>query len=108
MIGRSRIFSGLEKHKALDAVTGGEVGQEIATLLSTKGVTLLAWGENGFREMSNSKRPVATPADMEGMKIRVVGTPLFIDTMKALGAKVGARHQQLGYRDFASWIESHT
>jgi tripartite ATP-independent transporter DctP family solute receptor len=73
-------------YKALDAVTGGEVGQEIATLLNKKGVTLLAWGENGFREMSNSKRPVATPADMEGMKIRVVGTPIFIDTMKALGA----------------------
>ena len=73
-------------YKALDAVTGGEVGNEIGTLLKQKGVTLLAWGENGFREMSNSKRPVATPADMEGMKIRVVGTPIFIDTMKALGA----------------------
>lgn len=73
-------------YQALDAVTGGEVGQEIGTLLADKGVTLLAWGENGFREMTNSKRPVATPADMEGMKIRVVGTPIFIDTMKALGA----------------------
>ena len=73
-------------YKALDSVTGGAVGTDIANLLSKKGVTLLAWGENGFREMSNSKRPVATPADMEGMKIRVVGTPIFIDTMKALGA----------------------
>lgn len=73
-------------YKALDAVTGGEVGLEIAELLNKKGVTLLAWGENGFREMTNSKRAVATPADMEGMKVRVVGTPIFIETMKALGA----------------------
>ena len=73
-------------YKALDAVTGGEVGQDIADLLHKKGVTLLAWGENGFREMTNSKRAVATPADMEGMKVRVVGTPIFIETMKALGA----------------------
>jgi tripartite ATP-independent transporter DctP family solute receptor len=73
-------------YKALDAVTGGVVGDEIAALLKSKGVTLLAWGENGFREMTNSKRAVATPADMKGMKIRVVGTPIFIETMKALGA----------------------
>jgi len=73
-------------YKALDAVTNGEVGGDIATLLNKKGVTLLAWGENGFREMTNSKRAVASPEDMEGMKIRVVGTPIFIETMKALGA----------------------
>jgi len=73
-------------YAALDAVTQGEVGQEIGNILHEKGVTLLAWGENGFREITNSKRPIATPADLEGLKIRVVGTPIFIDTMKALGA----------------------
>ena len=73
-------------YKALDAVTGGEVGKDIAGLLNKKGVTLLSWGENGFREMTNSKRAVATPADLEGLKVRVVGAPIFIETMKALGA----------------------
>jgi tripartite ATP-independent transporter DctP family solute receptor len=73
-------------YKALDAVTGGEVGAEIANLLHDKGVTLLAWGENGFRELTNSKGPVSKPEDLHGMKVRVVGTPIFIDTMKALGA----------------------
>ncbi len=73
-------------YNAFDAVIHGEVGQEIASLLNKKGVTLLGWGENGFRELTNSKRAVATPADLEGMKIRVVGAPIFIDTMKALGA----------------------
>ncbi|BHH85250.1 DctP family TRAP transporter solute-binding subunit [Desulforhopalus sp. 52FAK] len=72
-------------YKALDAVTGGEVGQELTDMLSKKGVTVLAWGENGFREITNSKRAIKTPADLEGMKIRVVGTPIFIETMKALG-----------------------
>jgi TRAP-type C4-dicarboxylate transport system substrate-binding protein len=46
----------------------------------------LAWGENGFREMSNSKRPIASPADMKGMKFRVVGSPLYNETFSALGA----------------------
>jgi len=72
-------------YKALDAVTNGEVGQEIANILHKKGVTLLAWGENGFREITNSKHAITTPEDLEGMKVRVVGTPIFIDIMKALG-----------------------
>lgn len=73
-------------YKALDAVTQGEVGTEIADMLNKKGVTLLAWGENGFREITNSKHAITKPADLEGLKIRVVGTPVFIETMKALGA----------------------
>ncbi|MFT5702275.1 MAG: tripartite ATP-independent transporter DctP family solute receptor [Desulforhopalus sp.] len=73
-------------YKALDAVTGGEVGQELSEMMHKKGVTILAWGENGFREITNSKRSIKTPADLEGLKVRVVGTPIFIETMKALGA----------------------
>ncbi|MFW2367689.1 MAG: DctP family TRAP transporter solute-binding subunit [Desulforhopalus sp.] len=73
-------------YKALDAVTQGEVGKELSDMLNAKGVTVLAWGENGFREITNSKRAIAKPADLEGLKIRVVGTPIFIETMKALGA----------------------
>ena len=46
----------------------------------------LAWGENGFREVTNSKRPIKTPEDMKGLKIRVVGSPLFLDIFTALGA----------------------
>ncbi|HIJ37690.1 MAG TPA: DctP family TRAP transporter solute-binding subunit [Rhodospirillaceae bacterium] len=73
-------------HRALDALTHGAVGQDLFTLLAGKDVVPLAWGENGFREISNSKHPVTTPDDVKGMKIRVVGSPLFIDTMTALGA----------------------
>ncbi len=73
-------------YKALDAVTQGDVGKDLSEMLKAKGVTVLAWGENGFREITNSKRAIKTPADLEGLKVRVVGTPIFIDTMKALGA----------------------
>jgi len=73
-------------HKAIDALTKGEVGQDLFKLLATKDVVPLAWGENGFREISNSKQAIRTPADLKGLKIRVVGSPLFVDTMSALGA----------------------
>ena len=73
-------------YQALDAVIAGEVGKEIEEELHKKGVTVLAWGENGFRELTNSKLAVKSPEDMVGLKVRVVGTPIFIDTMQALGA----------------------
>ena len=73
-------------YAAVDALTQGEVGKKIFSILEHDGVVPLAWGENGTRELSNSKRPVKTPADLKGMKIRVVGSPLFADTFTALGA----------------------
>src|SRR5574343_117412 len=73
-------------YKAMDALTQGEVGKELFATLEKRDVIPLAWGENGFREMSNSKRDIATPADMKGMKFRVVGSPLYNETFSALGA----------------------
>lgn len=73
-------------HKALDALTGGEVGKELFKILENKDVVPLAWGENGFRELSNSKKPIRTPEDLKGLKIRVVGSPLYLETFTALGA----------------------
>jgi tripartite ATP-independent transporter DctP family solute receptor len=73
-------------YAAVDALTQGEVGKKIFTILDRDGVVPLAWGENGTRELTNSKRPIQHPADLKGMKIRVVGSPLFSDTFSALGA----------------------
>ncbi len=73
-------------YKAIDALTQGGVGKELFTIIERREVVPLAWGENGFREMSNSKRPVVTPADIKGLKFRVVGSPLFNETFTALGA----------------------
>lgn len=73
-------------YKALDALTQGEVGKSIFASLDKAGVVPLAWGENGFREVSNSKREIRKPEDLKGMKLRVVGSPLYIETFNALGA----------------------
>ncbi|MGM0784090.1 MAG: DctP family TRAP transporter solute-binding subunit [Pseudomonadota bacterium] len=72
--------------EAVDAVTGGEAGEMVFEAIESRGVVPLAWGENGFRQLSNSQGPIDEPADLEGLKIRVVGSPLFQDTFTALGA----------------------
>jgi tripartite ATP-independent transporter DctP family solute receptor len=69
-----------------DAMTQGEVGKKLFELIEARGAIPLAWGENGFRQLSNSKRIITSPEDLKGMKIRVVGSPLFMDTFTALGA----------------------
>jgi tripartite ATP-independent transporter DctP family solute receptor len=73
-------------YAALDAVENGPVGKKIFQALDEKGALALGWGENGFREITNSKRAISKPEDLDGLKIRVVGSPIFIDTFKALGA----------------------
>ena len=73
-------------YAAVDALTQGEVGQEIFKSLEKAGVVPLAWGENGYREVSNSKRAIRKPEDLKGLKIRVVGSPIFSDMFTALGA----------------------
>ncbi|MBP6896520.1 MAG: DctP family TRAP transporter solute-binding subunit [Gammaproteobacteria bacterium] len=73
-------------YAAIDALTQGEVGKDIFARLDKAGVVPLAWGENGFREVTNSKRPIKTPEDLKGMKLRVVGSPIYSDTFSALGA----------------------
>ena len=73
-------------YAAIDALTQGEVGKEMFKILDKAGVVPLAWGLNGYRELSNSKHPIKSPADLKGLKIRVVGSPLFLETFTALGA----------------------
>ncbi len=72
-------------YKHLDAVKTGEPGKKIFKTIEERGVVGLAWGENGYRELTNSKRPVRKPEDLEGLKIRVVGSPIFVDTFRAMG-----------------------
>ena len=73
-------------YAAIDALTQGDVGKQMFGILEKAGVVPLAWGLNGYRELTNSKHAVKTPADLKGMKIRVVGSPLFLETFTALGA----------------------
>ncbi|MDB5941090.1 MAG: dicarboxylate transporter, DctP subunit [Ramlibacter sp.] len=73
-------------YAAVDALTHGDVGRDLFKAIDQAGVLPLAWGENGYREISNSKQEIRKPEDLKGMKIRVVGSPLFLDTFTALGA----------------------
>lgn len=68
-----------------DAVTMGPVGAKMLDGLEGNGMIGMALWENGFRALSNSQRNVETPEDMQGLKIRVIGAPVFIDTFTALG-----------------------
>lgn len=69
-----------------DAVMDGEFGEMINEKLAEVGLVNLGYWENGFRNLSNSKRPVEKWEDFEGMKIRVMQNNIFLDTFQNLGA----------------------
>lgn len=69
-------------YRALD----GEVGDILMKELEEKNLKGLAFGENGFRHMSNNKGPVTQPSDLKGLKFRTLENPLHTDTFKAFGA----------------------
>ncbi len=69
----------------VDATTQGVPGEMLTDRLAEEGIVVLAWGENGFREVTNNTRPITSPADMQGLNMRVAG-PMYIDVMDALGA----------------------
>jgi len=71
-----------EAYEVLD----GPIGQEILTKLEDVNMKGLAYAERGFRNLTNSKKTVNTPADVDGLKVRVMENPVYIDTFKALGA----------------------
>jgi len=72
-------------YKAVDAAMASPAATDLFKALEKKNMVGLAWGENGFREVTNNKRPIKSPDDMKGLKMRVV-TPMYIDIMRALGA----------------------
>jgi len=70
------------------AVAQGPVGAAIAAKFADKGLTLLALGKQGFRHITNSKRPIRTPDDLKGLKIRLIPNEMYLMSFKALGAEV--------------------
>jgi tripartite ATP-independent transporter DctP family solute receptor len=70
------------------AVAQGPVGAALGAKFADKGLTLLALGKQGFRNITNSKRPIRTPDDIKGLKIRVISNDIYPMTFKALGADV--------------------
>lgn len=68
------------------AVFDGPVGDYLNRKLSAAGIHVLGWWENGFRHITNSKRPVNTLEDLKGLKLRTQPNPLTLDAFKAIGA----------------------
>ena len=67
------------------AVFDGPIGQGILAKLDTVGIKGLAYAERGFRNLTNSVRPVKTAADIKGLKVRVMENEVYTNTFKALG-----------------------
>jgi tripartite ATP-independent transporter DctP family solute receptor len=67
------------------AVLDGPIGQELLAKFPAKGMVGLAWAENGFRHMTNSKRPVNVPEDLKGLKMRTMENPIHIEAYKQFG-----------------------
>lgn len=72
--------------KEADAVMDGPIGKLLADKLPEKGLVSLAYYDLGFRNVTNSRRPIKTADDIAGLKIRVIQSPIYIDTFTALGA----------------------
>ena len=75
-----------ESEKQADYVLDGPVGQKVMDALEQKGLVGLVYWENGFRNLTNNVRPVEKMEDFDGIKLRDMPNPVFIDTFKQMGA----------------------
>jgi tripartite ATP-independent transporter DctP family solute receptor len=99
MVGSTATLVGITKEMALwdtpflfsnareaDAVLDGPVGQKVMDRLQAGGLVGLVYWENGFRNLTNSKRPVQKLEDFDGIKLRVMQNNVYLDSFKTLGA----------------------
>lgn len=75
-----------ENEDQVFSVLDGDVGNELETAAESKGFKILCWMYNGFRDISNSVKPITCPEDLKGLKIRVPESQVFIKTFESLGA----------------------
>lgn len=73
-------------YEEVDALLDGPVGQEVLDSLKPAGMVGIGYWENGFRQLTNSRRAVRTPADMDGLRLRTMPTPVPLATFRLLGA----------------------
>ena len=67
-------------------VLDGPIGEKLLDGMSSQGLVGLSFWENGFRNLTNSKRPIEKPEDIQGLKIRTMENPIHMDAWKSLGA----------------------
>jgi TRAP-type C4-dicarboxylate transport system substrate-binding protein len=70
--------------KAMEAIAHGKAGKMLEDIAAKAGVTVIGWGYNAPRQL-HANKPIRTPEDMKGLKIRFVSSPLYKDTLEALG-----------------------
>lgn len=98
MVGSTATLVGISKEMALwdtpflfnnakeaDTILDGPIGQKLMDKLPEKGLVGLVYWENGFRNLTNSKRPVNKLEDLDGIKLRVMQNNVFLDSFKSLG-----------------------
>lgn len=99
MVGSTATLVGITKEMALwdtpflfnsakeaDVILDGPIGQKVMNKLQEKGLVGLVYWENGFRNLTNSKRAVTKVEDLAGIKLRVMQNNVFLDSFKTLGA----------------------
>ncbi|WP_422103662.1 TRAP transporter substrate-binding protein [Vreelandella sp.] len=76
------LFNDVEHmHKVMD----GEIGERFADALEDKGLVVLSWFDSGARSIYNTQRPINTPEDVAGLKIRVMNNDLYVEMIEAMG-----------------------
>jgi tripartite ATP-independent transporter DctP family solute receptor len=117
MVGSTATLVGITKEMALwdtpflfsnakeaDAVLDGPIGQKVNAKLPEKGLVGLAYWENGFRNLTNSKRPITKLEDLNGVKLRVMQNNVYLDSFKTLGANA----VPLPFSELFSALETNT
>jgi TRAP-type transport system periplasmic protein len=117
MVGSTATLVGIVKEMALwdtpflfgttaeaDAVLDGPVGQKIIAKMPEKGLVGLTYWENGFRNLTNSKRPVTKLEDLEGIKLRVMQNNMYLESFKLLGANA----QPMAFSELFGALETKT
>jgi TRAP-type transport system periplasmic protein len=117
MVGSTATLVGIVKEMALwdtpflfgstaeaDAVLDGPVGQKVIAKMPEKGLVGLTYWENGFRNLTNSKRPVTKLEDLDGIKLRVMQNNMYLESFKMLGANA----QPMAFSELFGALETKT
>jgi tripartite ATP-independent transporter DctP family solute receptor len=117
MVGSTATLVGITKEMALwdtpflfnnakeaDAILDGPIGQKVMDKLQDKGLVGLAYWENGFRNMTNNKRPITKMEDFDGIKLRVMQNNVYLESFR----KLGANAVPLPFSELFSALETRT
>ncbi|MEO6016049.1 MAG: TRAP transporter substrate-binding protein [Polaromonas sp.] len=117
MVGSTATLVGITKEMALwdtpflianakeaDILLDGPIGEKIKSKLEEKGLVGLVYWENGFRNLTNSKRPVTKMEDLNGVKLRVMQNNIYLDSFKMLGANA----VPMAFSELFSALETNT